>query len=127
MTCGGLCEHAAQVSAVPRVRHPGASDSVHRQSAGHVSSATVTGAHSANQTVQKTVEIPQVQVGEVGRARRCATTGARNGPDSVDNRGGAAVAVYRRGRRHFCCGAEATPGLSVRCCEHAAASSSSPG
>ena len=33
--------------AVLRVRHPGASDSVHRQSAGHFSFATKTGAHSS--------------------------------------------------------------------------------
>ena len=59
-------------------------------------------------------------LGVVGRARRCATTCAGDGPDSADNRGGAAVAGFRRGRRHFCCGAEATPGLSVHCCERAA-------
>ena len=40
------CGHAARVPAVLRVRHR-ASDSVHRQSAGQVSSATETGTHRA--------------------------------------------------------------------------------
>ena len=62
-------------------------------------------------------------LGAVGRARRCATTGAGDG-DSADNRGCAEVTVYRR---HFCCGAEATLGFAVHCCEHAATSSNSLG
>ena len=39
-----------------------------------------------------TVKTSQVQfLGDVGRARRCATKGAGDGPDSADNRVGAAV------------------------------------
>ena len=45
----------------------------------------------------------------------------------AENRRSAAVAVGGRGRRHPCCDAEATPGLGVLCCEHAATSSSSLG
>ena len=44
---GRPCGHAAQVPAVLRVRLPGASDSVHRESVGHSSYATETDAHSA--------------------------------------------------------------------------------
>ena len=52
---------------------------------------------------------PQVQfLGEVGRARRCATTGAEDGPDSVNT-----VEVpqlqFTDSRRHSCCGTEANP------------------
>ena len=50
-----------------------------------------------------------------------------DGPDSTENRDGAAVAVCHRARRHSCCGVEANPGFGVHCCEHAATSSSSLG
>ena len=98
MTYGRPCEQAAEIPTV--LRHSGWCLSF--SSSSECWTFQYRDRYAQCQTVQGTVKTSQVQfLCEVGRARRCATTGAGDGPDSTKNRDGAAVAVCRRGRRHL--------------------------
>ena len=78
------CAHAVLVPAVQGVReYDGPSDSVHRHSVGHSCYATETGTHSAK-LCRTPSRSHNCSFGcGCGRARRGATTGARDGPESA--------------------------------------------